>query len=379
MKKLSTISGRNLFAGLLVTFSLAACQQEQDAPKQDIRPVYWMEVERIGASSVRHLSGSAQASTHAPLSFEVAGTVEDVLVQVGTVVTKGEPLARINTRNLELELEARESEMAEAQATLAEADADFKRKAKLFSDGWIAKSALDSVKARKDSTASRVSSLSSRVDRVREDLKDAVLYAPYDGVIDERLIEPSQQITAGQTVFNIQGNDGVEVIVAVPETLIKGLKLGSQHPIVLPNYSDEDYEGVVSEIATQTREGNAFRVVLQLKNWPEGLRMGATAEVSLNVANKFTATEAETSFSSIPLTAFIPVPQKDGLAHAFKIDPQTNAVEQVEIKVAEFTSETAVVSGNLTAGDLIVTKGVAYLHDGQQVKRIGVGPRVYNP
>ena len=55
-------------------------------------------------------------------------------------------------------------------------------------------------------------------------MQDSTLVAPYNGIITKRLIEPSQQINAGQAVFEIEGKHGLEVNVMVPETLIREIQ-----------------------------------------------------------------------------------------------------------------------------------------------------------
>ncbi|NTU84610.1 MAG: biotin/lipoyl-binding protein, partial [Chloroflexales bacterium] len=61
-------------------------------------------------------SGEISARRSAELSFRVPGTVAEILVDEGAVVKEGDPLARLNTEELELTVRQAEAQLAQAQA-----------------------------------------------------------------------------------------------------------------------------------------------------------------------------------------------------------------------------------------------------------------------
>ncbi|WP_198174310.1 efflux RND transporter periplasmic adaptor subunit [Mesorhizobium xinjiangense] len=356
---------------------MAGCSAESETSKERSRPIAWTVVEAASGKTTRRLTGVARAAQRTALSFEVSGVVEDVFVEPGERFAAGEALATIDTQKLALMLEQREGELQEAQAKRAEAERDLARKRQLHEKQWIADAALGSARAAHDAAGSRVAALAAAVERAKQDFRDATLYAPYEGVVAERLVEPSQQVSAGQTALRIEGRaGGMEVVVAAPETIVGRLSLGaSGHEISLPAVTARPFKGTVTEIAPQSTEGNAYPVTLRIDAEEVAWRSGMTAEVTLHLANDDTG--ADQPLLSIPLTAFLL--EDDAKAVAFRFDEETSTVTRVPITIAKLTGSSAIISKGLVTGDIIAAQGVAFLRDGQAVTRLGVGIALFNP
>ncbi len=357
-------------------FVLAACDRVAEKTETLPRPIDWVAVEPFDGTAVRSLSGILRSIQRASLSFEVPGLVQSVPVDVGDTFVLGDVLGQLETRTFDLEVNARAGELAEAQARLVEARNNFVRQEQLFADGWVSRSAFDAAQAALQAAESAVSAAEARLAIARENLANATLRAPYDGVIADRMVEPSQQVQAGQTVFEIQGPaGGLEVVVSVPETLVDFLENGSAHGVTLPSRPDLMLDGVISEIASEPSSRNAFPVTLVLRDPPEDLRPGTTAEVAFRLQT-ISDSGAEPSLLAIPLTAFLA--GEDDVSFAFVYDPETQTVRRRPITIEDLTSDRALVSDGLESGEIIAAKGVAFLRDGQAVRLLGEGPDQFN-
>jgi RND family efflux transporter MFP subunit len=355
---------------------LAACDEPPQARQTpEPRPIAWTEVARYESGETRNLPGQLQAVQQAPLSFEVGGRVESVTVEIGESFEEGEVLARLDGRNYRLALEERKGQLAEARAKLAEAREDFERQKRLYEDGWVAKAGYDRALSALETARSRVQTAKARVDIAEEDLADTELEAPYAGTVAERLVEPSQQVKSGDTVLRIQGRgDGLEAVVAAPETVVDRLDEGSRHAVHLPARPDLELTGTVSDIATDAERRNAYRVTLRLEDAPADLRSGMTAEVRFDLQS-LSADDHEGPLMAIPATAFAAGAGQSSHAYVFQPDP--GVVRKREIRIAEITGDTALVSDGLRPGEIVATKGVSFLSDGQRVTRLGVGTARY--
>ncbi|MFC6489004.1 efflux RND transporter periplasmic adaptor subunit [Nitratireductor sp. GCM10026969] len=363
-------------ATVCASIVLAGCSGEEGTPAEQPRPIAWTLVEAASGQTTRRLTGVTRAAQRTELSFEVSGVVDEVLVEAGEHFAAGDILATINVQKLALALEQRKGELAEAHAKRAETKRDLERKQRLHEKQWIADAALDSARAAHEAARSRVASLAAAVERARQDLADATLHAPYDGTVAERLVEPSQQVPAGQPAFRIEGHaGGMEVVVAVPETLVDHLSLGSMHEIGLPTATARHFKGTITEIAAQSTEGNAYPVTLRVGAQIVAWRSGMTAEVALQLSAG--AADADQPLVSIPITAFLP--EAGAKAVAFRYDGETGTVTRAPVTIAELTAAHAIVTEGLAPGDIIAAKGVAFLRDGQPVTRLGVGIARYNP
>jgi len=90
---------------------LAACGEEPaDVPEQ-IRPIRTFTVTEVASGQMRRFSGVVEASDSSSLSFQVGGTVLEVLVNQGDQVTQGQVLAELDREPYELNVKAAEADL----------------------------------------------------------------------------------------------------------------------------------------------------------------------------------------------------------------------------------------------------------------------------
>lgn len=370
---------RPVLAAAALAVLVAGCGEQGGQAEAEKRPaptpIAWTEVARYDGGQTRSLPGVLQAAQRAPLSFEVAGRVEEVTVEIGESFERGDLLARLDPRTYELTLEERRGQLAEAKAQLAEAREEFQRQDKLYQDGWASKAAYDRAKSALASARSRVETARARVEIAEEDLADTKLKAPYAGTLAERLVEPSQRVNAGETVLRVQGGDRLEVVVSAPETVVNRLDEGTRHQVHLPARADTDFTGTIAEIATDASRRNAYEVTLRVDDPPEGVRSGMTAEVDFSL-QALAADRVDGPLMAIPDTAFLAGQGQTKLAFVF--DAEAKVLRRREIQVADITGDTALVSDGLKAGEIVATKGLSFLEDGQRAVRMGVGPKRFS-
>lgn len=355
--------------------ALAGCERESETAELPPRPIVWHKVEPLQRAAQRTLSGIVQSTQRAPIAFEVSGRIDRIPVEIGDQFEQGDVLAALDARTFELTLQERRSALAEAQAVLEEAQNDYDRQKNLFERGWVSKSAFDAAKSALDTARSRVETARARVDLARENLNDTVLNAPYAGSVAQRLAEPAQQVSAGRTILEIQGDErGFEIAVSVPETLISRIRVGSGHQLSFPAEGLKA-RGIITEIGTNAESGGSYPVTLSVSEPPQSLRAGMSAEVHFQVGRPGGAS-ADTRVA-IPLTAFRP--GENGTEIAFVYDPASQTVGRRLVTVSELDTEHAIVTDGLRPGEIIAARGIRYLRDGQPVALLGEGPRRYNP
>lgn len=366
---------------------LAACGSEVElAAAPPPRPIDWTQVKVADQAVPRILPGVVRPVQRAPLGFEVGGRIETLSVEVGDRFEPGDELGRLDTRTWRLTRNERASEVVQAEATTREAEQDFARQEKLHGKGWASEAILDTARAALDTARGRLETARARLAIAEENLRDTVLYAPYAGLVARRLAEPAQQVTAAQTVFEIQGDGaGFEVDVAVPETLIDHLRPGAVHPVTFPARRDAPAQARVTEIGTHADSAGTFPVTLLLLTPGTGLRAGMTAEVTFTVTGLHSGSEGHGEGGApvaIPVTAFLSGDGEDSVAFVFKLldeskDDGPGTLERRTITLGPVTSKQAIVLSGLAPGEIIATRGLPFLRAGQFVTRLGVGPKRY--
>lgn len=355
-------------AAVIAALCLSACNDETRQPDtRQARPVAWAEVEVHGPYIRRRLPGEVRATLRAQLSFEVAGRVDTVAVDIGDSFAAGDVLATIDPTSYELEVQRAEAALAEARAVVAEAESDFQRRQELAEADYASEASLDQARAALETARSRVGTAEASRALAAERLGDTVLYAPYAGEVSARLVEPSRQVSPGQPVLRVQGADrALEVLVMVPETLIGLLRPGSRHTVTFPAKPRLEISGTVAEVGTDTAQANSYPVVLALEPEGQAPTPGMTAEVAFR-----TASDGSTDLVSIPAAAFVAGDNNRKLVFVF--DDREGVVHSREITIADIAGDRALVSSGLTAGERIATKGAAFLEDGQKVTLLGSG------
>ncbi|WNG48493.1 efflux RND transporter periplasmic adaptor subunit [Archangium minus] len=163
-------------------------------------------------------------------------------VEVGEAVRAGQVLARLDMRSLQQELAAAEASLqgsrAEEQAAalaLSEARA---KKARYFTPralklGVYSREELDTVRYAESTAnarlqAARAQTLQRRaqVAELKQNLGEATLVAPFEGVVAAKHVSPGARLAAGQPVLKLLGTGGWKVRFAVPEDAARVLQPG---------------------------------------------------------------------------------------------------------------------------------------------------------
>ena len=363
----------SLALGGVVLF--VGCGPRAEPPPPTPRPIAWTEVERLPATLAVRLPATVRAVQRAPLAFEVGGRVASVAKEIGERFEAGEVLASLDDRTYRLSVAQRRASLIEARAAANEASENFRRASQLVESGVFSRQEFDAAQQTANSSASRVAQAEAAVALAEKDLADTELHAPYAGEVSERLVEPAQQVTPGDPVYEIQGHAaGIEAIFSVPERIGRKLPIGSSHAVTFPARPDLTLTGRVTEISSRTSDGNAIPAKLHLVDPPADLRPGMTAEVSLAVPTDGSASPGSVQ---IPLTAFRSG-SRDTM-ESFVFDPTAKTLTLREVEIAEMNEDHAIVSNGLVPGDVIATKGLPFLSDGQAVELLGEGIDRYNP
>src|SRR5256886_12322092 len=164
-------------------------------------------------------TGIVGARVQSNLGFRVPGKIVERLVNVGQQVKAGQPLMRIDETDLRLALTAKRNAVAATRASVVQLDADEGRYAKLVSDGWVSRQRYDQAKAASDAAKAQLAAAEAEARVAENEATYSVLVADADGTVVERLGEPGQVVSAGQTVVRLAQAGPREALVSFPETI----------------------------------------------------------------------------------------------------------------------------------------------------------------
>lgn len=376
---------------LLSTIALLiSCGQNDSEESQYIeRPrIVKTEIIKLFDGTIeRHITGRLQAAENTTLSFEVNGVIKKVNMSLGESFTKGQLLAELDNKIYTLTAEQSLGLLGEASAAKFEARQALDRNLSLKKQKLVSQAVVDSAQATYNIADERVKSAQSALDIANKNLSDTKLYAPYDGTVSARLIEPSQQITTQTPIFTIQGKANLEVNAVVPESIIGRLALGKQVSVHIPALSDTyHYKAILTEIGTQASVANAFPITITFDEAYSQLLPGMSAEIMLPLKDSNINSEVSTSqqLYKIPLNAFA----TDAEGQYIQIVEKQNKgyfVRKHYIKIEQTISNAVLTSlSDLPATAKIndkvevVTAGLTFIKDKQNVMPLNKTQQIYN-
>jgi multidrug efflux system membrane fusion protein len=357
---------RLLFRSLVLSLAigsalaLAGCGKD-DAHVEAPRPALVVIAGAGADAAPSAFAGEIRAREESPLSFRIGGQLVRRLVDAGDRVRKGQVLAELDPGDVRLQVDAARAQLAAAEGELARATSDQKRYAKLANEQLVSKSTLDAQNASYAAAAGQARAARAELDVARNQAEYSQLRAPRDGVIATRTAEAGQTVAAGQVVYTLAGSDGREVAIALPESRIREYQVGQPVLVELWSKPGERLPGRIREIAAaadpQART-YATRIAID-PNVASEVDLGQSARVYI------AGTAHGAKALRLPLSAL----QRavDGSTAVWVVDPNTNALKRVPVRVGPFGADSVPVLSGVRAGDRVIAAGGHLLREGQVV------------
>lgn len=320
------------------------------------------------------LPGEFMPYERVSIHAKVAGFVDEVLVDRGSVVKVGLLLATVVAPELtakiaeaEAKVQAIESQRAEAEARTAAAQSTYERmKAASATPGVIAGNELIQAEKQVDMERSRVRAAESSITAAQAAVKaeqDIQAYlritAPVAGVISERNVHPGALVgtaNATEPMFQLETENRLRLVVAVPEIDVGGIVRGGRVSFTVPAYPGETFTGIVSRFAHSVdAKTRSMAVELDVVNKNGHLAPGMYPTVSWPVRrNK-------------PSLLVPPTAVGSNSERTFVIRVQNGVAEWVNVKKGPPSGDLIEVFGPLEADDVVLRRGTEEIHPGTRL------------
>jgi RND family efflux transporter MFP subunit len=346
--------------GAAVILGAAAISREPDRAEQlDPRQrsqLVQIAVVKPAMVSQRAFTGIIAARVQSNLGFRVPGKVIERLVDVGQEVHVGQPLMRLDPKDLDLALTAKENAVAAARAAAVQARADEVRYRQLVAAGWATRQRYDQAKSTFDTAVAQLAAAEAQADVARNEAGYSLLLADADGTVVETLAEPGQVVAAGQTVVKLAHAGPREALVNLPEAVRPAIGSPAQARVYgAPSTPSPARLRQLSDAADPSTRTYEARYVLDGE--ASLAPLGATVTVTLPTGETSDAVE-------VPLGALYDNGQSSGV---WVVDPHSSSVSLRAVQLHGLAEETAIVSG-VESGERIVALGAHLLHQGERVR-----------
>ena len=360
-----------LFLFALGSVLIVGCTKQEQTSKS-VRPALAYKITPGGGSDLDIYSGDIRARHEVNHAFRVGGKIARRLVDAGTTVKRGQPLAELDPQDVRLAADAAEAQVAALKTESDFTNAELQRFRELFTKGFISQSALDQKVNIANTARAKLDAQKASANVSINQAGYATLLAQIDGVVTQVSAEAGQVVTAGQPILHVANPNELELAIAVPESRITDFRGHSlKRPIRVHLWSSPEtfYAGTVREVAgaadvvARTYAARISLNVSPAQRAQIGLGMSAFAA--------FVGTDALGTFT-VPLSSLYA--QGDNIG-VWKIAAD-GKVSLQPVKVVQYRETNALVSSKaIKSGDIIVAAGVQKLRDGEVVRPI-VDPAV---
>lgn len=332
-------------------------KEEGDAKSTNVKPALTVD-QVIPKLTMMHGSifanGSVSAWQEAIIGAEVNGlAIQEVLVNVGDQVKRGQVIARFNDRSIQAELAQAQANLAETQAAMLEAEGNAQRARSIQDTGALSKQQIEQLFGNEASTRARYQSAQAALNAQKIKLNQTMLVALDNGVISKRDATVGQVVSAGQELFRLIRQGRIEWRGEFNSENIGKIQLGMEVLITLPD--NTQLTGRVRALAptTETTTRNTL-VYVDIPNQKARPGMFAKGEIKL----------AEMETYTLPNSAIV---MRDGYTYVMQID-NTNHIRQKKITIGKRNAELVEVIGLPDIHATYVASGGAFLSDGDLVR-----------
>ena len=226
------------------------------------------------------ITGTVKALNYAVIKARVAGELKEFNVREGDTVKAGQVLARIDPTEYQRRwLQAKEqADAAKAQMEIAQRQWDTNKA--LVDQGFIAKTALDNSQASYQGAVATHQAAMAGADVARKALDDAVLYAPFAGVVALRAAQAGERVSVDAKVLELVDLHQLEIEVALSPSDSVDVRLGQIAKLQVEDRPDT-LTAKVQRISPSAQAGSRSVLVYLAIQQPGGLRHGLFAKGQL--------------------------------------------------------------------------------------------------
>lgn len=359
-KQIQPMRPTNLFLTLFLSVNLA-CVAEPVLAQQNKAAALTVAVanpaERQWPETVP-ANGWLKPWHEAVIAAEIEGLrVTAVLVDVGSIVSKGQPLVRLADETVRAELRNQEAAVASARADLAKARANANRARKVQGSGVLSDEKINEYLIAEQTAVAGVESAEALLESQRIKLAKTTILAVDDGLITSRSAQLGAVVSSGTELFRMIRQERVEWQAEVSARYLPRLREGLTAMIVGPG--GRRVKGTVRlvgpTVSTDTGRALAYVALPAEARPPIGLYV--TGQIELET----------TAALTVPETALV---LRDGIAYVFTVDANRRA-SRVRVETGRRNgSEVEILSG-LDRSTEVVTTGGAFLADKAFVRVVG--------
>ena len=302
-------------------------------------------------------SGTVQEHSTIMAASLVAAEVQDVLVNIGDLIKKGQPLINIDQSFYAPALESAKQQELAAHLNVQKATAILNATKELRNQHLAEDVDIQTASSSLATASQAQAEAQELVAQAQRNLNFTHMASPVNGIVITRNVEPGDNLTINSPVFTLGDLDSVYFGALVQEDDLPFLNKGAPADVVFSSLPTQKFEGTVEKIEpTVDSSTRTFSAYITIKNPNLSLRPGITGFARIIVKR---------TGLTIPQTAVMN--QFGETASVFVVNQDSRAVlTPVHLGLLGGDGIYEVISG-LKEGDVVVSVGTLYLKNNERV------------
>lgn len=290
-----------------------------------------------------YYSGTFEPNKETKISAEIQGKINTVLVDLGSIVNKGQPIILLDNSLLKLQLQAIDVQIEGLQADV---------------NRYTILTKADAIKGvQLEKAVLGLKSVKIQKATLLEQINKTTIKAPFNGLLTAKLSEEGAFAAPGIPLLQITDISNLKFTVNVPESDLKQFKLNQVYTLTADAYSEILLNGKAIMIGSKANMGNSFPIQFAVKNTSDmKIKSGMFGKVNLK-------NDLKEEAIIIPISAIL------GTAD----QPQVYLIKEGiavlnNITISRKIESNALVISGLNVGDVMVVNGFINLFEGANVR-----------
>ena len=404
---------RTTVAALVAALALAGCGHGGHPTGPPPLNVDVASAARKTIATYITLDGQVAPLEQSTLSFQQSGPISAILVNVGDRVHTGQLLAQIDASTLRAQLaqaqavaaqqaasaqgaqvglpvaaQQNNSALATAKASLANAQLIYNQNVQLFKQGYVSQAALEAARSsyvqaqsayqnaqiglrstvvgaqNVKASVAGAQAAQAQANVLSTEIGQTALYAPFNGVITARMMDPGAMASPSQAVLAISRVDNVWININVPDEDLSYVRPGALVTFQSSSLTGKNFQGRVTTVNAVPTQGTlSYLARIRMSNVGDVLRGGMLVVATLPKQRAQGAIVVPRS--AIAQTA------KGSVVYVVS----GSKAQEVPVQVGVQTNtESQIISSQVQPGTKVITTRPDALHDGSLVAVNGAAP-----
>ena len=341
-----------IFMALPVTAlfpALSVAQQPQ------AKLVHVAKVVRAEVTPTVSVPGTIYSRNEVQITAGVAGRL-DMVAEPGTLVRKGDVVARINQATLQLQRAEQEALLVRAEINLRQLESQLRRQRELQGSNLVSEFELEQTEANRDLALSDTNITRVRIRQIDEQIERSETRANFSGVVVERVHREGEEVARGEMLARLTDLENLEVRAFVPLKHLQRTVVGDS--IRITNSDDSHVGRIRALVPTGDVRSQTFEAIIDL---PVQATASWTVGQLVSVAVPIRSSQLALT---VPRDALI---LRQGGQYVYRINSE-NRAERILVDTGDSEGELIAVAGALNEGDRIAIRGAESLSDGAEVR-----------